>query len=111
LAVLCRVNLSKMAASTFKALLNYIDGEWCASHATEFLNVVNPATAEVLTKVPLSPQSDVNAAATAAATAYHSWRRVPPTERVQYLFKLKFLLEEHLDELAPHNYLGMRENL
>ncbi len=88
------------AAIAPNPLPNYINGEWCASHATEFLNVVNPATAEVLTKVPLSPQSDVNAAATAAATAYHSWRRTPPTERVQYLFKLKFLLEEHLDELA-----------
>ena len=88
------------AAIAPNPLPNYINREWCASHATEFLNVVNPATAEVLTKVPLSPQSDVNAAATAAATAYHSWRRTPPTERVQYLFKLKFLLEEHLDELA-----------
>jgi malonate-semialdehyde dehydrogenase (acetylating)/methylmalonate-semialdehyde dehydrogenase len=45
-----------MAASTFKALLNYIDGEWCTSGATEFLNVVNPATAQVLAKVPLSPK-------------------------------------------------------
>ena len=100
MAVLCRVNLSKMAASTFKALLNYIDGEWCTSGATEFLNVVNPATAQVLAKVPLSPKSDIEVATSAAATAFQGWRRVPPTERVQYLFKLKFLLEEHLEELA-----------
>lgn len=89
-----------MVVSTFKTLLNYIDGEWCNSGATEFLDVVNPATAEVLAKVPLSPKSDVDKAATAAAVAFQGWRRVPPTERVQYLFKLKFLLEEHLEELA-----------
>ena len=81
-------------------LLNYINGEWCPSKATEFLDVVNPATTEVLTQVPLSPKEDVEAATVAAETAFTSWRRIPPTERVQYLFKLKFLLEEHIDELS-----------
>lgn len=82
------------------ALPNYINGEWCASSATEFLNVVNPATTQVLASVPLSPASEVDRAAQAAAAAYHGWRRTPPTERVQYLFRLKQLLEEHLDELV-----------
>jgi malonate-semialdehyde dehydrogenase (acetylating)/methylmalonate-semialdehyde dehydrogenase len=90
----------KITVSTKQALSNYINGEWCASTATEFLDVVNPATAAVLAQVPLSPKSDVESAANAAAAAFTSWRRVPPTERVQYLFKLKFLLEEHLEELA-----------
>ncbi|HAA33010.1 MAG TPA: methylmalonate-semialdehyde dehydrogenase (CoA acylating) [Cyanobacteria bacterium UBA8553] len=81
-------------------LLNYINGEWCASQTTEFLDVVNPATTSVLAQVPLSLKSDVDAAAVAAADAFTSWRRTPPTERVQYLFKLKFLLEEHIDELS-----------
>ena len=82
------------------ALPNYINGEWCASSATEFLDVVNPATTQVLASVPLSPASEVDRAAQAAAAAYHGWRRTPPTERVQYLFRLKHLLEEHLDELV-----------
>jgi malonate-semialdehyde dehydrogenase (acetylating)/methylmalonate-semialdehyde dehydrogenase len=86
--------------STLNPLFNYINGEWCASGTTEFLDVVNPATTEVLAKVPLSLKSDVETATKAAADAFVSWRRVPPTERVQYLFKLKFLLEEHLEELA-----------
>jgi malonate-semialdehyde dehydrogenase (acetylating)/methylmalonate-semialdehyde dehydrogenase len=86
--------------SSTNPLPNYINGEWCTSSATEFLNVVNPATASLLTQVPLSTKSDVDAAAKAAAEAFTSWRRIPPTERVQYLFKLKILLEEHLDELA-----------
>jgi malonate-semialdehyde dehydrogenase (acetylating)/methylmalonate-semialdehyde dehydrogenase len=84
--------------SSKNSLLNYINGEWCTSSATEFLDVINPATASVLTQVPLSPKSDVEAATLAAAEAFTSWRRIPPTERVQYLFKLKFLLEEHLDD-------------
>lgn len=81
-------------------LLNYINGEWCASKSTEFLDVINPATADVLIQVPLSSKEDVESAAIAAAAAFVNWRRTPPTERVQYLFKLKFLLEENIDELA-----------
>lgn len=83
-----------------KPLPNYINGEWCASKATKFLSVVNPATAQVLAFVPLSLPSDVDAAAKAAAAAFVGWRRTPPTDRVQYLFKLKHLLEENLDDLA-----------
>jgi len=81
-------------------LPNYINGQWCTSSATEYLNVINPATTEVLAKVPLSPASEVNQAAEAAAEAFVNWRRTPPTERVQYLFKLKNLLEENLEDLA-----------
>jgi malonate-semialdehyde dehydrogenase (acetylating)/methylmalonate-semialdehyde dehydrogenase len=98
--MLSKPSEGEISVSPRNPLPNYINGEWCASRATEYLDVVNPATAEVLTQVPLSPASDVDAAAVAAAAAYPNWRRIPPTERVQYLFKLKFLLEEHLDELS-----------
>jgi malonate-semialdehyde dehydrogenase (acetylating)/methylmalonate-semialdehyde dehydrogenase len=81
-------------------LPNYINGQWCASSATEYLDVINPATAELLAQVPLSPASEVNQAAVAAAAAFVTWRRTPPTERVQYLFKLKNLLDEHFEDLA-----------
>ena len=89
-----------MVVSTKKPLLNYINGEWCTSQGTELLDVVNPATTEVLSQVPLSKKADVELAVTAAAAAFTTWRRTPPTTRVQYLFKLKFLLEEHLEELS-----------
>jgi malonate-semialdehyde dehydrogenase (acetylating)/methylmalonate-semialdehyde dehydrogenase len=81
-------------------VLNFIDNEWRASSATEYLDVVNPATAELLGRTPLSPVSEVAQAAEAAARALPEWRRTPPTERVQYLFKLRNLLEEHFEELS-----------
>src|SRR6202521_5073360 len=81
-------------------LRNYVNGVWRASTATEFVEVVNPATAEVLTSTPLSTRADVEAAVQTAAEAFPAWRRTPPGERIQYLFKLKNLLEEHIDELA-----------
>jgi len=81
-------------------LRNYVNGAWRASTATEFVQVINPATAEVLTHTPLSTRADVDAAVQTAAEAFPAWRRTPPGERIQYLFKLKNLLEEHIDELA-----------
>lgn len=79
---------------------NYINGEWCDSSATSYLDVVNPATAELLAKVPLGTSAEVNQAVEAAAVAFVSWRRTPATERVQYLFKLKVLLDENFEDLA-----------
>src|SRR5246127_5419361 len=81
-------------------LLNYVGGAWHRSATKEYLDVANPATAEVLARTPLSTNADVEAAVQAAAAAFPAWRRTPPGERIQYLFKLKNLLEEHLDEIS-----------
>src|SRR5947199_7685862 len=81
-------------------LLNYIGGKWKRSRASEFLDVRNPATAETMVRVPLSPPDEVDEAVQAAQPAFPDWRRTPPTERIQYLFKLKRLLDEHFDEIA-----------
>ena len=81
-------------------LSNYIDNTWRKSAADELLDVTNPATGEVLAQVPLSPAEEVHQAAAAAAAAGHEWRRTPPVQRVQYLFALKNLLEENIDDIA-----------
>jgi len=77
-----------------------IAGQRRRSTASEYLDVINPATAEVLGQVPLSPAADVAAAVEAAQAAFPQWRRTPPQERIQYLFKMKQLLEEHFEEIA-----------
>ena len=81
-------------------LQNCIGGSWRRSAAAEYVDVTNPATGELLARTPLSTAAEVDAAVQAAAEAFPAWRRTPPGERVQYLFKLKNLLEEHLDELS-----------
>ena len=83
-----------------KQLLNHVNGEWQRSKANEYLDVLNPATAETLAKAPLSTVAEVDQAVTHAAKAFVEWRRTPPTERVQYLFRLKQLLESHFEEIA-----------
>src|SRR5215831_20133147 len=79
---------------------NYFDGAWQKSSATQFTDVVNPASGEVIGRTPLSSKAEVDAVVQAAAAAFPAWRRTPAGERIQYLFKLKNLLEEHLDELS-----------
>lgn len=81
-------------------LSNYIDSTWQKSATDELLDVTNPATGEVLAQVPLSPVEEVHQAATAAVEALREWRRTPPVQRVQYLFALKNLLEENIDDIA-----------
>jgi malonate-semialdehyde dehydrogenase (acetylating) / methylmalonate-semialdehyde dehydrogenase len=89
-----------VAAPPLTKIPNYIDGRWQDSTASEWQNVVNPATGEVLAGVPLSSRDEVATAIAAAAAACPEWRRTPPQDRIQPLFKLKQLLEDHLDELA-----------
>ena len=79
---------------------NYIDGAWQSSSASEYLDFANPATGESLGQVPLSTPEEVDQAAQAAASAFADWRRTPAADRVQYLFKLKYLLDENFDELS-----------
>src|SRR5205814_1054485 len=82
------------------AIKNYVGGGWTAPASRDELPVTNPATAEVIAKVPLSSKSDIDRAASAAAEALPAWRRTPPGDRIQPLFKLKQLLEENLEDLA-----------
>src|SRR5436853_5215615 len=79
---------------------NYINGNWIHSQATEWLDVTNPATGEIIGQTPLSDAAEVAAAVDAAAAAFPEWRRTPPEDRIQPLFKLKQLLEDHVDDLA-----------
>jgi malonate-semialdehyde dehydrogenase (acetylating)/methylmalonate-semialdehyde dehydrogenase len=79
---------------------NYIDGTWVASRGKETVPVINPATEEVLAHTPLGTAADVEAAVASAKQAFPGWRKTPATQRIQFLFQLKTLLEKHADELA-----------
>jgi len=79
---------------------HYIDGQWVESNAREWSEILNPATGESLGKVPISDAAEVTKAIDAAAAAYPAWRRTPPEDRIQPLFKLKQLLEDHVDDIS-----------
>src|SRR6266540_6748681 len=81
-------------------ILNYINGEWIKPEVAECVDVINPATGQVIAKTPLCGKDVVDAAAKAANDAFPTWRRTPVQDRVQHLFKLRGLLRENGDEIA-----------
>jgi len=89
-----------MAALATPKVPHYINGSWFESSAPTCQDVRNPATGEVLASVPLANSHEVVLAIDAAHAAYPAWRRTPPEDRIQPLFKLKQLLEQHIDDLA-----------
>jgi len=78
---------------------NYIGGEWVESKG-EIIDVVNPATGEVIGKVPISTDEEIAAAITAANDAFPEWRQTTPVARARCLFRLNALLEENFEEIS-----------
>ena len=83
-----------------KPIPNYIGGQWVSSSGTESLEILDPASAEFLGRVPLSTRVDVENAVAAAAKAFPDWRRTPAAERVRVLFRLRALVAGYQRELA-----------
>ena len=78
----------------------FIGGEQVDAATSETLDVVNPATDEVIARVPRSGAEDVDRAANAAATAFESWSQTTPQERSLALLKLADAIESRADELG-----------
>src|SRR5947208_977573 len=89
-----------MIMTTNGRVPNFINGQWQNPAAQKFSDVINPATGESLAQAPLGGDEDVAAAVESAAAAFPEWRSTPPEERIQYLFRLKRLFEDHREELA-----------
>jgi len=79
---------------------NYVNGEWVESKSTKTLDIVNPATTEVLARVPMSTKEEVDEAIRYAKEAYEEWKETPPLTRARYMFTLKNLMEEHFEEAS-----------
>jgi malonate-semialdehyde dehydrogenase (acetylating)/methylmalonate-semialdehyde dehydrogenase len=87
-------------ATSRETIQNFVGGAWIDSTATETLPVMDPATGEAITQVPLSTVDEVRAATTRAQEAFLSWRDVPVIERAQVMYRLQALLSQHKDEIA-----------
>jgi len=85
-----------------ETLKNYINGKWVESREKTTVNVLNPANQEILARVPLGgdTKKDIQDAVAASSAALEEWRMAPVMKRVQPLYKLKHLLEEHQEKIA-----------
>lgn len=77
-----------------------IHGEWVESQSTEFTNVINPATQEVLARVPNATVEEVNAAIDAAQHAFAAWRHTPIGARLRVMLRFQALIRENSKRIA-----------
>ncbi|SHE97806.1 malonate-semialdehyde dehydrogenase (acetylating) / methylmalonate-semialdehyde dehydrogenase [Lampropedia hyalina DSM 16112] len=77
-----------------------IGGEFVESQTTEWREVINPATQQVLARVPLATQAEIDAAVASAKTAFKTWKKTPIGTRARIFLKLQQLIRENMAELA-----------
>ncbi|MGP1517587.1 MAG: CoA-acylating methylmalonate-semialdehyde dehydrogenase [Ottowia sp.] len=77
-----------------------INGEFIQSKTTEWREVINPATQQVLARVPFATADEINAAVAAAKQAFKTWRKTPIGTRARIFLKYQQLIRENMAELA-----------
>ena len=83
-----------------KKLKYCVGGQWRASKTDRYMPCHNPSTGEVIALAPQCTADEVESAIAAAKAAYPAWADTPVSKRVQVLFKMKALVDEHLEELT-----------
>ncbi|XP_045819326.1 methylmalonate-semialdehyde dehydrogenase [acylating], mitochondrial-like isoform X2 [Trifolium pratense] len=79
---------------------NLIGGRFLESKSSSFIDVINPATQEVVSQVPLTTDEEFKAAVSAAKKAFPSWRNTPVTTRQRVMLKFQELIRRDMDKLA-----------
>lgn len=83
-----------------KQLGYYVNGKWIQSKTDRYMDCYDPSKGEIIAHAPQCTPDEVESAIQAAQQAFSMWADTPPGKRVQVLFKMKSLLDEHLDELT-----------
>ena len=83
-----------------KKLKYCVNGEWLESRTTKYMDCFDPSTGEVIALAPQCTAEEVDSAVAAAKAAFPAWADTPPNKRVQVLFRMKALMDQHLDELT-----------
>lgn len=77
-----------------------INGQFVDSNTSEWIDITDPATQEVIAKVPQTTDDEINEAVAAAQAAFQTWRKTPITTRARIFLRYQTLIREHMDELA-----------
>jgi malonate-semialdehyde dehydrogenase (acetylating) / methylmalonate-semialdehyde dehydrogenase len=83
-----------------KTLKYWVDGEWRSSSSDRLMDCYDPSIGEVVARTPQCTKEEVLAAIASARAAFPAWADTPPNKRAQVLFKMKTLLDAHVDELT-----------
>lgn len=86
----------------YENLSLYIDGKFIGAEARECLDVVNPATREIIGKLPTATTADLDWALQAAQSAFQLWKKTSPLERSRILRRVAEMTRERCDEIASN---------
>ncbi|MGO1694024.1 MAG: aldehyde dehydrogenase family protein, partial [Marinobacter sp.] len=78
----------------------YLAGEFVQSQTSEWIDVTNPATNEVIAKAPCTTDAEMRKAIDSAGEMFNTWKEVPVSERARVMLRYQALLKEHHDEIA-----------
>ena len=80
----------------------YVGGRWTAPAGSDFLDVVSPATEEVVARVPDPTEEDIDRAVASARDAFDNgpWPRMSPSERADTMERISKGLEARIPEMA-----------
>lgn len=79
---------------------NFINGEWVVESNVDHKPLFNPSTGEQIGEVPMSSQAASTEAVGAAAEAFKTWSTTPLPKRVEFLFKIRDIMEDNFETLA-----------
>ena len=89
--------------SDYGVLKLFINGKWVESSSSEYVDVYDPGLGKVIAKVPMATEAEVDEAVEAAYEAFKSWSKLPVPDRLQYIFKMKYVMEERKEAIARAN--------
>jgi len=87
-----------MTTTDYPELQLYVDGGW--RKADDHLPVVDPATEEVIGRVPVAGPGDLDDAVKAAVRGFEAWRVTPPSERAEVICRAADLMRDRQEEIA-----------
>ena len=91
---------SKMNLSTYNDIQNFIGGEFRPTLSGNYIDNINPATGELIGKIPDSNEKDVAEAVDAAKKAFAEWSVAPVEGRFRILNRIAGIIDEHAEQLA-----------
>jgi len=104
-------NFSAASAAEVPTVKNFIDGEFVESNATEWIDCVDPATQNVISRVPCSTQEEMEAATRSCELAFKTWGQTPVQQRARVMLKLQALIRDNTEELAANITLEQGKTL
>lgn len=91
---------SKIIANIAPRYELFINGKFVKPSSKKYFSTINPATEEKLSEIAEANENDVDKAVKAARKAFHSWSKIPATERAKYLYRIARMIQERAREFA-----------